>query len=403
MADIPLPERVDAQFRLVGLPLHDVNGMMRHILDCLGALKVRLSENEFESKAVVSVFGNAVHAVVNHITDSDPIDSQSAIGLLLDTFPDDMKRRDGRGWLPLHWAAALHETPPEDLDAVIKVRPFNAIKGHLHAGNIGEQEPNDQSYRGLLPLHLAVSVQHPHINNVRTLIKTNESVLELPDHRGWLPLHWCAYNCRDAAVLRLLIKSNEDAVYTVNKRGKLPFQLSAYNRFTDIMDILYKKNPEAVEGLDYNGNTPLHDAVKCFNPEGVEKLFTLKYDLGRIRNFKEQLPIHKAFAYIPAGSTRLHARHLQTVNALLRMNPETASLPDVNDSLPLHLAVYYNSSLEVVQAVYNVFPSATLVKDNTGRLPVHYVNDTEVRKLLMKASAPLARAGITDSFARFVT
>jgi ankyrin repeat protein len=48
----------------------------------------------------------------------------------------------------------------------------------------------------------------------------------------------------------------------------LPFQMSAYNRFTDIMDILYKKNPEAVEGLDYNGNTPLHDAVKCFNPEG---------------------------------------------------------------------------------------------------------------------------------------
>jgi hypothetical protein len=50
-----------------------------------------------------------------------------------------------------------------------------------------------------------------------------------------------------------------------------------------------------------------------------------------------------------------------------------------------------------------VYPSATLVKDNTGRLPVHYVNDAEVRKLLMKASAPLARVGITDSFARFVT
>jgi hypothetical protein len=163
----------------------------------------------------------------------------------------------------------------------------------------------------------------------------------------------------------------------------------------------------------------------------VERLFQLKYDLGRIRNFKEQLPIHKAFAYIPAGSSRLHSRHLQTVNALLRMNPETASLPDLNNCLPLHLAVYYNASLEVVQAVYNgkfggsrcyycrdcaadvvspacqrpsaVYPSATLVKDNTGRLPVHYVNDPEVRKLLMKASAPLARAGITDSFARFVT
>jgi len=39
-ADAPLSDRVDAHFRHVGLPLHDCNGMMRHILDCLGALKV---------------------------------------------------------------------------------------------------------------------------------------------------------------------------------------------------------------------------------------------------------------------------------------------------------------------------------------------------------------------------
>jgi ankyrin repeat protein len=267
MADAPLSERVDEQFRSVGLPLHDVNGMMRHILDCLGALKVRLNE-ELESKAMVSVFGNAVKTIVDHITETELIDNQSAMNLLVETFPDDMKRRDGRGWLPLHWAAALHDTDPGHLKEVIQVRPFNAVKGHLHCANVGEQEAGEQSYRGLLPLHFAVSVQHPNILNIRTLIETNQSVLAMPDHRGWLPLHWCAYNCRDAQVLRLLIKTNEDGIYAVNKRGKLPFQMSAYNRFTDIMDILYKKNPEAVEGLDYNGNTPLHDAVKCFNPEG---------------------------------------------------------------------------------------------------------------------------------------
>jgi hypothetical protein len=69
------------------------------------------------------------------------------------------------GWLPLHWAAAIHDTEPEDMKAVIQARPFNAVKGHLHCGNIGEQEAGDQSYRGLLPLHFAVSVQHPNILN----------------------------------------------------------------------------------------------------------------------------------------------------------------------------------------------------------------------------------------------
>jgi len=120
-----------------------------------------------------------------------------------------------------------------------------------------------------------------------------------------------------------------------------------------------------------------------------------------VRNFKEYLPIHKAFCYIPDSSDRLKRRQLETINILLRMNPETAALADANDMLPLHLSVYYNCSLEVVQAIYNVYPSGALVKDNTGRLPVHYSNSSEVKKLLMKASAPMTKAGITDSFSRF--
>jgi len=39
-----LSERVDNQFRNVGVALQDINGMMRHILDCMGALKFRLEE-----------------------------------------------------------------------------------------------------------------------------------------------------------------------------------------------------------------------------------------------------------------------------------------------------------------------------------------------------------------------
>ena len=50
---------------------------------------------------------------------------------------------------------------------------------------------------------------------------------------------------------------------------------------------------------------------------------------------------------------RLKRRQLETINILLRMNPETAALADANDMLPLHLSVYYNCSLEVVQAIYN--------------------------------------------------
>lgn len=75
---------------------------------------------------------------------------------------------------------------------------------------------------------------------------------------------------------------------------------------------------------------------------------------------------------------------------------ESSKLP----SNYFYLSLFLNSRGSFLRTV---FPSATLVKDNTGRLPVHYVNDLEVKRLLMKASAPLSRAGITDSFSRFVT
>mmetsp|Transcript_15071 Transcript_15071/g.33229 ORF Transcript_15071/g.33229 Transcript_15071/m.33229 type:complete len:311 (-) Transcript_15071:736-1668(-) len=303
-ADAPLSDRVDAHFRHVGLPLHDCNGMMRHILDCLGALKVRLSEEE-ESEALVQVFGGAVGTIVAHITHAEPIDAQSAVTMLLDCFPDDMKRRDGRGWMPLHWAAAVHDTDAGVFQAICAERPVQATKGHLHCT---DEVPGESPYKGLLPIHLAVSVQHPIIANIRNLLEINSDTLALPDHRGWLALHWCAYNCRDADILKLLIRRYGDGVYTSNKKGKLPFQLSAYNRHTEVMEVLYAENQEAAQGMDYNGNTPLHDAAKSFNAEAAATLFRYRSDMGRVRNFKEQLPIHRVFAHIPAGSSRLHAR-----------------------------------------------------------------------------------------------
>ena len=97
----------------------------------------------------------------------------------------------------------------------------------------------------------------------------------------------------------------------------------------------------------------------------------------------EQLPIHKAFSNIPAGSSRIHYRHLESIKvseslqiyiccrllsvlkmkALISRHPETAALPDGDDNLPLHLAVYYNSSFEVIETIYNVYPSGALGRD----------------------------------------
>mmetsp|Transcript_33544 Transcript_33544/g.48666 ORF Transcript_33544/g.48666 Transcript_33544/m.48666 type:complete len:413 (+) Transcript_33544:12-1250(+) len=408
-----LSERVDNQFRNVGVALQDINGMMRHILDCMGALKFRLEEGITDGRAdsaivthaLVSVFGNSVKTIVDHMTEFEVFDRESAINHLISVFPDDSKKKDGRSWLPLHWAAVLENVDAEDLRVIIRDRPIAAQKGHLHLEDvtspIAQQENSPVLYKGLLPLHFIVSLRHPAMENVNIIYDANPAAVTLHDQRGWLPMHWCAYNCRETVVMKKLIKTHDEACFMANKKGKLPFQLSAYNVQTEMLDMLLKINPEAIAAMDYNGNTPLHDAAKTYNYEAIQKLLLIKLDLGRVRNFKEQLPIHKAFSNIPAGSSRIHFRHLESIKALISRHPETVSLPDGDDNLPLHLAVYYNSSFEVIEALYNVFPSAALIQDSQGKLPISYANTADVKRLLMKASPPLIKAGLTDSFSRF--
>lgn len=409
MAELPLADRVDEHFRTNRLALQDVNGMMRLILDSLGALRYRLQEEETVSHAMINVFGNAVRTIIDDITGYEHIDNESAMKYLFESFPDENKRRDGRNWLPLHWAAAIHNTTTEDIQTIIKERPLAAVKGHMHfmetrtEDQVSDVMPEESAYRGLLPIHLICSLKYPIIPSVQALVRASTKSLMYPDNRGFLPMHWCAYNCAVPDCMKLLIRANPDPCFSVNKKGKLPFQLCAYNRCVDMVDLLYVENPESVHGLDYNGNSPMHDAAKSFNYEVIPKLWAHNNELCRVRNFREQLPIHKAFSYIPNGSTRLIFRHLETIKALLKCNPETASLQDSNDSLPLHLAVFYNSSIDVVREIYNVYPSGALVRDSQGKLPIQYVSNAEVKKLLMKASPPLMKAGLTDSFARFVT
>jgi ankyrin repeat protein len=451
--DVPLNDRVDIQFRAVSLPLQDVQGMMRHILDCLGALKVRLDEPEtIVEPHLTRIFADSVRLLMDHITGFEPIDNESAIKFLLQSFPDDNKRGDGRQWLPLHWAAAVHNSEIDHMQAMMIERPVQLVKGHLHfdaatAANeedtlsrrqaqvVDETIPRD--YKGLLPLHLICSLRHPRIENVKKMIEMNPTALKCPDHRGWLPIHWCAYNNRHIEIMQLLIRAYSDGCYESNKKGKLPFQLAAYNRYTFMLDILYQENPEAINGMDYNGNTPLHDAAKSLNHEGVKKILSYNPELNRVRNFKEELPIHKVFSFIPTDGDanpgiestleqaekhengiggerqtnsikgnkaprRLFHRQLETVKALLSVGPEVAALPDRYDCLPLHLAVFHNAPYEVIEYIYNIYPSAALMKDSDGKLPIHYVSNAQVKKLLMKSSPPLVKAGLTDTFSRFI-
>eukprot|EP01038_Epipyxis_sp_PR26KG_P011982 gene11982-16038_t len=199
---------VDDHFRELSLSLHDVNGLMRNIIDSLAALKFRLEEDRLVSDAEINVFGNAVKTLVDDITGFDPIDEESGLVHILEAFPDAMKRRDGRSWLPLHWASVIHNTEVQDLQVIIKERPLQLHKGHLHyelttPATINNKDMPDgdditHAYAGLLPLHFAASLKHPVLENIKLLINENPKACSLKDNLDNLPIHHCAFNCRNS-------------------------------------------------------------------------------------------------------------------------------------------------------------------------------------------------------------
>jgi ankyrin repeat protein len=319
-----LDERVDEHFRTCTVASLDCVGMMRHILDSLGALRYRSRSMDIPVH-IRKTFNYAVVKFLEEIVEKDHEDT-SAVSVLMDVFPDEKKRADGRSWLPLHWAAASESTTEADFTAIIREHP--AVTNYDHSKSVQDIEPayvrkslyDASEYavvatNGLLPLHMLVAQRRPALTNVLTLINANKYSVAVADGQGWLPVHWCASNCVDVDVARCLVEEFHHSLAETTKRGQLPFQLAARNRNVDVLRYIYHMHPEALLSIDREGNSPLHDAATYFNPAATAALLNIKPDMGLSKNFMDQLPVHCLFRIIPQHK-RIRQRQLETLRVV---------------------------------------------------------------------------------------
>ena len=124
--------------------------MKAHILDCVAALgvvqqefvsqKLPLVLNEGEQPLSAqaqlvsnTVFTNvALSVLLTTLTsegEEEPERSQS-VKELLSAFPDESKLTDGRGWLPLHWAATTDIITVEDMKVLYASDPLALQRYH---------------------------------------------------------------------------------------------------------------------------------------------------------------------------------------------------------------------------------------------------------------------------------
>ena len=173
--------------------------------------------------------------------DGVDLECTSAVPLLMNAFPDEKKKQDGRRWLPVHWAACSELTPESELAALILEYPL--VVSHDHSRYVQtidmESVLDDHTIyncSGQLPIHFLCSLRHPRLTNLLTLLSKNEITAHVADGNGWLPIHWAAANCRDVDVMRVLFETFRAGMFHQNNKGQLPFHISARNMCTHIMD-----------------------------------------------------------------------------------------------------------------------------------------------------------------------
>jgi len=376
-----LKDRTSEHLQSIGVAHSDINGLMRHILDCMGSLRQRTKEGVDVSYALRRVFRDACIAIVDRIGAEYPIDDGSAVEQMIDVFPDPRKKSDGRGWLPLHWACVL-DTTEDDFKLLSKERPLVCQKDHLsglssrqlhdadavdYGAGIGiglhrggevteqvssitskkhksksKQHVDEDHVEGLLPLHFLTSLSNCKLGSLRTLLRMYPDAIKTTDKRGWLPLHWAAYNCNNEDVTTYLIDKYPAAAYCATLKGQLPFQLTTHNVNFDVVMRILDANPQGLLAVDNQGNSSLHDSVGYWNVEATTRLLHLSSELNLERNFRSQYPIHRIFAIIyPHESSKIY-RQMHTLQLLIETHPDVATYQDRNGCLPLHLAIKFD-------------------------------------------------------------
>ena len=130
-------------------------------------------------------------------------------------------------------------------------------------------------------------------------------------------------------VLQLFLEAKPDLVTQTaidsDDDEQLPIHKAVFNKSPSFCKILVDAYPESVKRRSGNGYLPFVEACGFGRPDTVEYLFGLYPESLHIRDDSGYLPIHQTALY-PNEYTP------ETIEFLLRCDPECTSKPVVSDS-----------------------------------------------------------------------
>lgn len=327
------------------------------------------------------------------------------IEALLDAAPSCAMIEDGRGMLPLHWAAAFGRASYSVVKRLIEVYP----QALLHATVDGD-----------IPLHLAVSnamieeeggVRRGSTTGEgsdRKLDKNRLKMIELlmndagrksrdgdknvtspiltTNREKLTPLHCCALFDAPPQISKLLMKHPDSnaASSMTNSFGATPLHLAAAQPGVSqsIATVLAIGTSDAASVQDRLKRTPLHVAAQNTYATNllIKTLAELNPEAAAVKTQRGHLPLHLA--------AQSQAKE-PVIRALIKAYPAAAEARNKSNNTPLHDAAKYRASLGVVKLLLDAYPGALYVQNQYGNLPLHcgtaYQAPSDVVQLLLKS------------------
>jgi ankyrin repeat protein len=318
----------------------DIDKMILHAMDCLGALQCVMGQYD-SSRA--RVFWGAVSTIaeIGIDTTTGHVDRRHPGALhLLRAFPNEQRAIDGRGWLPLHWAAVIDNAEVNDVRQIARADPLATVKGFTPPISAN-------------PGHLISAVRHPSMEVVKCLFDFYPRMASSKDNEGDLPLHYAARYSESIEMIRFLLQANPCSTKVKGESNLVPLQCALYNECEErlhIVKCLLDADPTAARMINGDGDTALHLAVdqEC-DKELLVHLIRAYPEAVMVQNDIGLLPLHVA-CY-----SKHAVRAKETVDLLLSINPDSAKVAGATGHLPCHYAAEF-STAAVLQSIARAYP-----------------------------------------------